>query len=52
LNQTDIRELIDRKKYLSYAVVVDLSQEGPGGSASDMGFLDEDGPTPIDGDIQ
>lgn len=33
-------------------VVVDLSQEGPGGAAFDMSILDEDGPAPIDGDIQ
>jgi hypothetical protein len=52
LNQTDIRELIDRKKYLSYAVVVDLSQEGPGGTAFDMSVLDQDGSAPIDGGIQ
>jgi hypothetical protein len=32
--------------------VVDLSQEGPGGAAFDMSFLDEDGPTPIDGEVQ
>ena len=33
-------------------VIVDLSQEGPGGAAFDMSFFDEDGPTPIDGSIQ
>jgi len=33
-------------------VVVDLSQEGPGGAAFDMSFFDEDGPAPMDGDIQ
>jgi hypothetical protein len=32
--------------------VIDLSQEGPGGAAFDMSILDEDGPAPIDGDIQ
>jgi hypothetical protein len=33
-------------------VVIDLSQEGPGGAAFDMSFFDEGGPAPIDGDIQ